>query len=106
MARPRIPVPEDAACPGRWSLTCWLARRRPAACRLRAPACSSCPSGDGHGGGLAFCIVRVEAWASGPSPATTPAESFRSDCTLGLRDDPAGPRRSLLDWCRVVLRAG
>ena len=57
-------------------------------------------------GGLAFRIVRVEAWASGPVPATTPAVSFRSDCTLALRDDTVGPRRSLLDWCRGVLRAG
>jgi hypothetical protein len=57
-------------------------------------------------GGLAFRIICVEAWASSPGPATTPAASFRSDYTFALRDDPAGPRRSLLDWCRVLRRAG
>jgi hypothetical protein len=56
--------------------------------------------------GLALRITCVEAWASGPGPATTPAVAFRSARILALRDDSAGPMSSLLDLYRVVLRAG
>ncbi len=50
--------------------------------------------------------VFVEAWAPGTGPPTIPCVSVRSDGTLAIRDDTAGPIRSLLDWCWVVLRTG
>jgi len=53
-------------------------------------------------GGLAFGIVRIEARASGSLPATTPARSFRSACTLAIDVDHAGLIGSMLDTSWVI----